>query len=240
MTLNFPTDPGAQTPVNTYGPDSTPLSTDNGVLYTWDGDKWVANKQISYDGRYVNVTGDTMTGDLTVPNLVSQGDVDGVNGDFSGNITAANLPTNGSIVGYQQGTWIPVPSEGAIDPALTPNRWVWSRIGNTVTISAFAANITGTSANEIAFSGVPYTATSIVAGAASGSRIARNSLGITCCLIRGGIDNTIQFLCSSQSGIAAWAAPRYSDADGGAQIYFSVTYLTDDTTWTPINGATVD
>ena len=69
MTLNFPTDPGAQTPVNTYGPDSTPLSTDNGVLYTWDGDKWVANKQISYDGRYVNVTGDTMTGDLTVPSL---------------------------------------------------------------------------------------------------------------------------------------------------------------------------
>ena len=86
MTLNFPADPGAQSPVNTYGPDSTPLSTDNGVLYTWDGDKWVANKQISYDGRYVNVTGDTMTGDLTVPSL-NGGQLAGfrnqlINGDF--------------------------------------------------------------------------------------------------------------------------------------------------------------
>ena len=86
MTLNFPSDPGAQTPVNTYGPDSTPLSTDNGVLYTWDGDKWVANGQNSYDGRYVNVTGDTMTGDLTVPSL-NGGPLAGlrnqiINGDF--------------------------------------------------------------------------------------------------------------------------------------------------------------
>ena len=29
-----------QTPVNTYGPDSTPDSTNNGVTYIWDGEKW--------------------------------------------------------------------------------------------------------------------------------------------------------------------------------------------------------
>ena len=65
MTLNFPSDPGAQTPVNTYGPDSTPLSTDNGVLYTWDGEKWIANTT----GSYLPLSGGELTGDLTVPSL---------------------------------------------------------------------------------------------------------------------------------------------------------------------------
>ncbi len=42
-TLNFPSDPSAQTPVNTFSPDSTPESTSNGVTYVYDGTKWVAD-----------------------------------------------------------------------------------------------------------------------------------------------------------------------------------------------------
>ena len=42
-TLNFPSDPTAQTPSNTFGPDSTPDSTSNDVTYIYDGTKWVAN-----------------------------------------------------------------------------------------------------------------------------------------------------------------------------------------------------
>ncbi len=42
-TLNFPSDPSAQTPVNTFSPDSTPESTSNGVAYVYDGTKWVAD-----------------------------------------------------------------------------------------------------------------------------------------------------------------------------------------------------
>lgn len=45
MTLSFPADPAAQTPVNTYSPTSTPESTDNGVTYIWDGGLWKASSR---------------------------------------------------------------------------------------------------------------------------------------------------------------------------------------------------
>jgi hypothetical protein len=86
-TLNFPSDPSTQNPVNTYSPDSTPLASDNGVTYVWDGEKWTANSGGgNLDDVYVNVNGDTMTGDLTVPSL-NGGPLAGmrnqlINGDF--------------------------------------------------------------------------------------------------------------------------------------------------------------
>jgi hypothetical protein len=39
--IDFP-NPATQTPVNTFSPTSTPSATANGVTYTWDGEKWVA------------------------------------------------------------------------------------------------------------------------------------------------------------------------------------------------------
>ena len=63
-------------------PDTTGQPTDgsftyeaNGVIYSWTGEYWAANNSQGFDQRYVNADGDTMTGDLTVPNLTSQGDV---------------------------------------------------------------------------------------------------------------------------------------------------------------------
>ena len=41
----------------------------NGVIYSWTGDYWAANNAQGFDHRYVNVDGDQMTGDLTVPSL---------------------------------------------------------------------------------------------------------------------------------------------------------------------------
>ena len=64
MALNFP-DPATQTPVNTWSPTSTPSATTNGTTYTWDGEKW----RVSGSPAFVNISGDTMTGDLTVPSL---------------------------------------------------------------------------------------------------------------------------------------------------------------------------
>ena len=60
--LNFPNAAGQPT-------DGSFTYEDNGVLYSWDGYKWTANSEPGYDTRYVEVTGDTMTGDLTVPSL---------------------------------------------------------------------------------------------------------------------------------------------------------------------------
>ena len=56
--LNFPANPGFN---ETY--------EENGVVYIWDGEKWRANTQAAFDNNFVNVDGDTMTGNLTVPSL---------------------------------------------------------------------------------------------------------------------------------------------------------------------------
>jgi len=58
--LNFPSSPA-----------NGDQYTLNNVIYTWDNtqEKWTANNAQDLDARFVNVTGDTMTGNLTVPSL---------------------------------------------------------------------------------------------------------------------------------------------------------------------------
>ena len=56
--LNFPASP---TVGKTY--------TANNIIYTWNGTFWAANNAQGLDARFVNVTGDTMTGNLTVPSI---------------------------------------------------------------------------------------------------------------------------------------------------------------------------
>ena len=64
--LNFPpATPGVPGPEYTL----------NGIVYYWDGEKWTANNEDGFTDVFVNVDGDNMTGDLTVPNLESTGDV---------------------------------------------------------------------------------------------------------------------------------------------------------------------
>ena len=56
MSIQFPDSP-------TQG-DSFVAS--NGVSYTYDNGGWIANSQSALDDRFVNVSGDNMTGDLTL------------------------------------------------------------------------------------------------------------------------------------------------------------------------------
>jgi hypothetical protein len=65
MAINFPNSP---TTGETF--------TENGVLYTWDGAKWTANKGSA--DLYVEKTGDTMTGDLTAPVVKATDHMEGV------------------------------------------------------------------------------------------------------------------------------------------------------------------
>ena len=53
--LNFPSEP-----------QLNELYEENGVSYVWDGNKWVANNAESLTEEFVNVSGDNMTGDLTL------------------------------------------------------------------------------------------------------------------------------------------------------------------------------
>ena len=57
--LNFPPTAGEPT-------DGSFTYEDNGVLYSWDGYKWEANSDSGFDSKYVEVTGDNMTGNLTL------------------------------------------------------------------------------------------------------------------------------------------------------------------------------
>ena len=96
--LNFP-DPALQTPVNVYGPTSTPAATTNGVTYTWDTAKWVTT---GTSAEFVLKSGDTMTGTLVTKQVTSPqqtitaGAFDLAEGNFwtAGAISIPN-PTNG-------------------------------------------------------------------------------------------------------------------------------------------------
>ena len=50
--LNFPANPAAQSPANTYSPTSTPDATTNGATYVWNGTAWTG----SVDGVGVSIT----------------------------------------------------------------------------------------------------------------------------------------------------------------------------------------
>ena len=71
----------------------------NGVAYTWNGSFWEANTQNSdFDDRYVERSGDDMSGNLTLG--TDKIELDATDGDanFEGNITAAgNVDVAGEI-----------------------------------------------------------------------------------------------------------------------------------------------
>ena len=67
-----------QFPDATNLPDGYTFEAENGVTYTLDksgGGGWTAYNSEGFDDRYVEVNGDTMTGDLTVPNLASNNSI---------------------------------------------------------------------------------------------------------------------------------------------------------------------
>ena len=59
MSIQFPASPS----------ENDTFVASNGVSYTFKNGGWYANDQAGLDDRYVNVDGDQMTGDLTVPSL---------------------------------------------------------------------------------------------------------------------------------------------------------------------------
>ena len=107
MTIQFPANP----PLNdTFDYD--------GKTYIWDGEKWTATVITSFDEAYVNIDGDTMTGNLTVPSL-NGGPLAGlrnqiINGSFAIAQRSVNeTPSGPNRVGY-----------------LTADRWAHSGSGD--------------------------------------------------------------------------------------------------------------
>jgi hypothetical protein len=79
----------------------------NGVSYTYDNGGWIANSQSALDDRFVDLDGDTMTGDLTVPSL-NGGPLAGfrnqfINGDFR--IWQRGTSTTLAVAGFTADRW---------------------------------------------------------------------------------------------------------------------------------------
>lgn len=93
MTIQFPDSPS----------QGDTFEASNQVTYTYDSGGWTANNTVGLNDLYVEVAGDTMTGDLTVPNLISEGDVQttSLNGGSLGGFR--NLIINGAVTINQRG-----------------------------------------------------------------------------------------------------------------------------------------
>ena len=136
-----------------------------------------------------------------------------------------------STVGYQQGT-IPVAlALGTVTPGLTAE---WYRIGNFVFLTANVAEISNkTSSDYVDCTSIPYG--SVVPRAAGSLMCVDCGQAWTTSFIN---DTVIRFYLSNP-GTGSYTLMRHSDLGPGASFYFTATYQTDDTTWQPINGATI-
>ena len=116
--VNFPANPSIGDQYN-----------ENGITYTWNGAAWTANGAENTDARYVQVTGDTMTGNLNVPSI---------NG---GPLGSRNLIINGDFLIDQR-------NQGAIvtptaDGEYTVDRWMIRQSSNSVmTVQKNSGNLT--------------------------------------------------------------------------------------------------
>jgi hypothetical protein len=114
---------------------------------------------------------------------------------------------------------------------------MWNRTGNIVTIWGYMSNLATNSTSSAAFtlSGVPYeVAESQVIGACMVDRV---NLPATTTYLTA--DNKIYFY---QSTSTSWTGLKIAAINTGGNIgtvFFSGTYITDDTTFVPVNGATI-
>jgi hypothetical protein len=173
----------------------------------------------------------TINGDITADNLT-----------VSGDITADNITPGGQIVGYQQGTWTPTldlskSTDSKILSITEVESATWTRIGNQITL--YLGVILETDSGNwavrwrAAFNGIPYlidttNGTSSSTGYISGG--ATNQL-----VFNGFVSKIYTDTWYLQTVVQSNTSPLSDDGTLSA----TVTYLTDDTTWTPATGATV-
>ena len=143
--------------------------------------------------------------------------------------------TGGQLVCYQQGTWTPTFNEGTA----TAIRCNWSRVGNTVSFYGQANTFTTSVAEVIQIGGLPYAnMIECIGGSVLGTNLTVGADGAPFTATYVDNDSNISFYAVSPGG---WNVARYSNIASLASfaIYWNGTYLTNDTTWAPANGATI-
>ena len=142
----------------------------------------------------------------------------------------------GKVVGYQQGVWVPSLTVGTA----TTTSGTWIRVGNHITIDAAVTGFSdSTSASAVEVGSLPYLrVTAFSSSNACRTRYINFDNYVTAAV---NSNSYVRFYSINTGDVARTLA--YADVVTGdknnAQFMFSASYLTDDTTWVPLNGATV-
>jgi hypothetical protein len=150
MAIDFPANPGAQTPVNTFSPTSTPeANTTNSVTFLWDGIKWTAAgsgggaaplwqrdggtstlSPVTADDNIDQGAGNiTTTGDVSAANFTATGDVQTTSLNSGPLAGLRNQLINSDFRVYQRGTSFAT----SASPQYTLDRWYSIANNGTVT-----------------------------------------------------------------------------------------------------------
>ena len=154
-------------------------------------------------------------------------------------------PQGGQLACYQQGLWTPVLSDGVANTANPIYITNYTRIGNSIFVNGRIAFTPPNSNNRIEVTGLPYPVSSSVWGTYVGSAMNNNQSqnfngGIANNMAPYGLNSSILFYWQGTNGAFAlvpWAGFR--SGVGGAEIIFNMQYLTDNTSWSPAAGASV-
>ena len=170
---------------------------------------------------------------------------------FANDVKNTSEP-NSKFPGYQQGVWVPVVIGGNTAGSYSyPNRTaMWSRIGNTVNISCrlFKFQTVTAGTGSLNMIGYPYAPDNSQAGMiyVGAARVSNLVLRSTTQSISGQISAATQRIGFSEmqddgdsTSIPITAVYTGTDEELMTSLYLNVTYITDDTTWTPQNGATL-
>ena len=217
MTVNFPSSP-SQGDTYTY----------EAITYTFDGEKWVGSTASSFND--VTVSGASA-------NVILQG-----NDSITTDQTFTFNDQGGKLVPYQQGAWTPVLEFGGGSTGMTyssQDGW-WVRTGNLVTVWATVVlGDVGTSTGNATFGGLPYTSAPAQSGTSltgGGYFFFVNGLSSRTEYPSVAFNNSTMVLNMYMSGNSS---ATHSNFNTGTSMRFMATYLVNDTTWTPVNGATV-
>ena len=156
------------------------------------------------------------------------------------------LPAAGgtlSTVVYQQGVWTPTPSQGAITSVETS----WVRIGNQVTVSANLRGFTNTTSSSIIeITGIPYARNVLFAVGTLRAACLNFGEGSFAQMTLNSGDNLRVGISTPSIGSTPAPTAGYigytsfiSAQQANTQLVFTIVYQTDDTTFVPINGATI-
>ena len=157
---------------------------------------------------------------------------------------------SGKVVGYQQGVWIPrlASSDNTSVYTHTAQRGTWFRVGNMVTVCFFVQisdkTVSGVGVQVVA--DLPYNfidalgANTIFSGSISRATDFTNGWSPSACSMQVYSGRTVITLrTNNNTGNDSYTSVGPGRSSNNATLGGQISYITEDTAWTPINGATV-